>query len=55
MEFCVASAAACASQLVDECSDFPVMSSGAAVTATSSGPISSLNIHCALGAGNMSK
>jgi len=51
MDFCVAAATACASQLVDECSDFPVMAGGA-ISKTGE-PISSLNIHCALGAGQM--
>ena len=51
MEFCVAAATACASQIVDECSDFPVMAGGA--QSRTGEPISSLNVHCALGAGQM--
>lgn len=51
MEFCVAAATACASQIVDECSDFPVMAGGA--QSRTGEPISSLNVHCALGSGQM--
>ena len=52
MEFCAASAAACATQIVNECSDFPVMAGGTRAN-SSNEPISSLNVHCALGAGQM--
>jgi hypothetical protein len=51
MEFCAAAATACASQIVDECSDFPVMAGGA--QSRTGEPISSLNVHCALGSGQM--
>ena len=51
MAFCVAAATACASQIVDECSDFPVMAGG--VESSSGAAISSLNVHCALGSGQM--
>lgn len=52
-EFCVAAAAACATQIVNECSDFPVMANGTPRAHTKGEAISSLNVHCALGAGQM--
>lgn len=50
MQYCVSAATACASKIVDECSDFPVMAGGASETGDR---ISDLNVHCALGAGKM--
>ena len=53
---CVEAAAACATQIVKDCSDFPVMAFGAFVDAGVEGQgsiITTLNIHCGLGVGDM--
>jgi class 3 adenylate cyclase len=54
---CVEAAAACATTMVRDCSDFPVMAFGSSVDAGNEGEqgsmITTLNIHCGLGVGAM--
>jgi class 3 adenylate cyclase len=54
---CVEAAAACATTMVRDCSEFPVMAFGSSVDAGNEGEqgsmITTLNIHCGLGVGAM--
>jgi len=49
---CVAASAACAIAIVNDCADFPVFAHGGAHEANSS-PLTTLNIHCGVGVGDM--
>lgn len=46
-------AAACASSMVKECADFPVLALGEGAIGADNGPIATLNVHCGLGVGEM--
>ena len=54
LDQCVEAAAACSASLVSECADYPVMAFGDLMFgADESSPISTLNVHCGLGCGEM--
>lgn len=54
LEACAKAAASCAASLTKDCSDFPVIAFGASVFDDSSqSPITTLNVHCGLGIGQM--
>lgn len=48
---CVASAATCGAKIVHKCSDYPVFANGDSGKQGIGDPISTLNVHCGLGAG----
>lgn len=52
IEECVKAASACATQLIQDCADFPVLSLVSAREVIGSG-VTNLDIHCGLGVGNM--
>jgi class 3 adenylate cyclase len=50
---CALAAAACASSMVKECADFPVLALGEVLNGLDNGPVATLNVHCGLGVGEM--
>lgn len=53
MTQCVGAAAACATAMVRDCADFPILAIGEFENGVSGAPVSNLNCHCGLGAGEM--